>query len=129
MSIKRGDIVLVRLDPVKGSEQGKTRPCLVIQNDIGNKLSPTTIVAAITSKTDQDYPFTVKVRKGVLPKDSLVLLNQLRTISVNHRVVKKLGNLKPKTMLAVDQALKISLGIEWYGYHRKETTQAYQDHW
>jgi len=112
MSFKRGDIVLVRLDPVKGSEQGKTRPCLVIQNDIGNKLSPTTIVAAITSKTDQDYPFTVKVRKGVLPKDSLVLLNQLRTISVNHRVVKKLGNLKPKTMLAVDQALKISLGIE-----------------
>ena len=114
MSIRRGDVVLVDLEPVKGSEQGKTRPCLVIQNNIGNKLSPTTIIAAITSKTGQEYPFTVKVGKGKgnLPKDSLILLNQLRTISVKHRVVKKLGTLKPKTMLAIDEALKVSLELD-----------------
>ncbi len=83
MNIKRGGIVLVDLEPVKGSEQGKTRPCLIIQNDIGNSVSPTTIVAAITSKIEKEYPFTVLIRQGEanLPKESLILCNQIRTVS------------------------------------------------
>ncbi len=114
MIIKRGDIVLATLEPVKGSEQGKTRPCLIIQNDLGNTVSPTTIVAAITSKSEKEYPFTVQAQKGEsnLPKDSTILLNQLRTVSIEHRVIKKLGMLKPKTMKKVDEALKTSLALE-----------------
>ncbi len=114
MTIKRGDIVLTRLEPVKGSEQGKTRPCLVVQNDIGNKVSPTTIVAALTSKIEKEYPFTVFLKKGEanLPKDSLVLCNQIRTVSIEHRIEKKLGTLKPETMKKIDQALKVSLALE-----------------
>lgn len=114
MNIKRGDIVLTDLEPVKGSEQGKTRPCLIIQNDIGNNVSPTTIVAAITSKIEKEYPFTVLVQEGEanLPKDSLVLCNQIRTISKQHRLIKKIGSLKPDTMKKVDNALKTSLALE-----------------
>jgi mRNA interferase MazF len=114
MNIKRGDVVLADLEPVKGSEQGKTRPCLVVQNDIGNAVSPTTIVAAITSKIEKEYPFTVLVKEGEasLPKDSLILCNQIRTVSTQHRLIKKIGSLKPETMKKVDNALKTSLGIE-----------------
>ncbi len=114
MIIKRGDIVLTDLDPVKGSEQGKTRPCLVIQNDIGNRVSPITIVAAITSKTENEYPFTVFVHKGdgSLPLDSLVLCNQLRSISIKDRITKKIGILKPATMKQVDEALRTSLALD-----------------
>lgn len=114
MNIKRGDIVLVDLDPVKGSEQGKTRPGLVIQNDIGNRLSPTTIIATITSNVEKEYPFTVYVQSGEanLPKDSLILCNQLRTVSIEDRLVKKIGALKPATMNRVDEALKTSLGLK-----------------
>lgn len=114
MNIKRGDIVLADLEPVKGSEQGKTRPCLIIQNDVGNMASPTTIIAAITSKTEKEYPFTVLVLagEGNLTKDSLILCNQLRTVSVNHGLVKKLGSLKPATMKKVDEAIKTSLGLK-----------------
>lgn len=109
MTIQRGDVVLIE----KGSEQGKVRPCLIIQNDIGNKFSPTTIVAAITSNIEKEYPFTVFIRKleGGLPKDSLVLCNHIRTISVDSRVIKKLGSLKPDTMRKVDEALKKSLAV------------------
>jgi len=112
--IKRGDIFIVNLEPVKGSEQGKTRPCLVIQNDLGNRSSPTTIIAAITSNTEHNYPFTVFIRKGEanLPHDSLVTLNQIKTISVPHRIVRKLGSLKPETMRKVDEAIKVSLGLD-----------------
>lgn len=114
MTIKRGNVILTDLEPVKGSEQGKTRPCLVIQNDIGNSVSPTTIVAAITSKTEKEYPFMVHIQKseGNLPKDSTILLNQLRTISIEHRIIKKIGTLKPSIMKKVDEALKISLALE-----------------
>ena len=114
MIIKRGDIVLANLEPVKGSEQGKTRPCLVIQNDLGNLASPTTIIASITSKADKEYPFLVKVRggEGGLTKDSLIQCNQLRTISVKDRVIKPLGSLKPDTMAKVDSALKASLALD-----------------
>ena len=114
MIIKRGDVVLTELEPVKGHEQGKTRPCLVIQNDFGNTASPITIVAAITSKTEKEYPFTVLVQKsdGNLPKDSLVLCNQIRSISIKDRIKKKIGTLKPSTMKKVDNALKTSLALE-----------------
>lgn len=114
MTIKRGDIVLTNLEPVAGSEQGKTRPCLVVQNDLGNQASSTTIVAAITSKTEKEYPFTVSVQKGDgnLLQDSLVLCNQIRTVSIDHRIIKKLGSLKPSTMKRVDEALKTSLALD-----------------
>ncbi|PIN85477.1 MAG: PemK family transcriptional regulator [Candidatus Diapherotrites archaeon CG11_big_fil_rev_8_21_14_0_20_37_9] len=114
MIIKRGDVVLTNLEPVKGSEQGKTRPCLIIQNDIGNKISPITIVAAITSKTEKEYPFTTYIKKGDgnLLKDSLVLCNHIRSISIKDRALKKIGTLKPNTMKKIDEALKTSLGLE-----------------
>jgi mRNA interferase MazF len=114
MIIKRGDIFVANFDPILGSEQGKTRPCLVIQNDTGNALSPTTIVAAITSKVGLDYPFTVRVEKGEggLPKESTILLNQIRTVSAEHRLGKKLGSISQETMQKVDSALKASLALE-----------------
>jgi len=114
MNIKRGDVLLVDFEPVKGSEQGKTRPCVVIQNDLGNASSLTTIVAPLTSRTENAYPFTVliKNREGGLSKDSLVLLNQIRTISIQARVLKKLGSLKSETMKKVDEAIKTSLGLD-----------------
>ncbi|MCX6803075.1 MAG: type II toxin-antitoxin system PemK/MazF family toxin [Candidatus Diapherotrites archaeon] len=114
MNIKRGDVVLVNLDPVKGSEQGKVRPCLVIQNDKGNEYSPTTIIAAITSKTNNEYPFTVSVSAGEanLPKDSTILLNQIRTISISDRIIKVVGSLGAGRMLAVNDAIKTSLALD-----------------
>jgi len=114
MIIKRGEILLANFNPVRGHEQGKIRPCLVIQNDVGNANSPTTIVAAITSKADTLYPFLVKVPSGEggLPKDSFVQLNQLRTMSISERFIKKLGNLNKEKMREVDTALKISLGLD-----------------
>ncbi|PIU21269.1 MAG: PemK family transcriptional regulator [Candidatus Diapherotrites archaeon CG08_land_8_20_14_0_20_34_12] len=113
MNIKRGDIILADFEPVKGSEQGKTRPCLIIQNDFGNVMSPTTIVAAITSRIEKEYPFTVFVQKdeGNLSKDSLILCNYLRTISKEHRIITRLGALNSSTMKKVDKALKISLAL------------------
>jgi len=112
--IKRGDVFLVALDPVMGSEQGKTRPCLVIQNDLGNQHSGTTIVAAITSKTDRAYPFNVLLEKGEagLPRDSLVMCDQLRTVSKGHRFIKKFGSVSSERMRQVDDALKISLALD-----------------
>jgi len=113
MEIRRGDVFLVNLDPVKGSEEGKTRPCVVIQNNLGNKFSKTTIVASITSNVDNDYPFIVKVNKGDanLPKDSTILLNQINTIS-EERIIKKIGSLKEDTIKKVNNAIKHSLELE-----------------
>ncbi|MFH0713959.1 MAG: type II toxin-antitoxin system PemK/MazF family toxin [Candidatus Micrarchaeota archaeon] len=114
MIIERGDVVLTDLEPVKGSEQGKMRPCLVIQNNIGNANSSTTIVASITSHTEKQYPFTVLVNagEGNLPKDSLVQCNQIRTISKEHRILQKLGSLSPETMKKVNEALKTSFALD-----------------
>ena len=88
MIIKRGDVVLADFEPVKGSEQGKIRPCLVIQNDLGNLASPTTIVAAITSNTEKEFPFTVFVQAGDggLQRQGLILCNHIRSISINDRI-------------------------------------------
>ena len=114
MIIKRGDVVLADFEPVKGSEQGKIRPCLVIQNDLGNLASPTTIVAAITSNTEKEFPFTVFVQAGDggLQRQGLILCNHIRSISINDRIIKKIGALKPGLMKKVDEALKTSLGLE-----------------
>ncbi|MEK6861198.1 MAG: type II toxin-antitoxin system PemK/MazF family toxin [Nanoarchaeota archaeon] len=114
MDIKRGDIVLVNLDPVIGSEQGKTRPALVIQNDIGNKYSPTTIVAPITSKVfSKEFPTNVQIspQDSGLESESTVLLNQVRNIDKS-RIIKKLGALKDQIIKKVGLAIKISLGVD-----------------
>ncbi|MFH1664152.1 MAG: type II toxin-antitoxin system PemK/MazF family toxin [archaeon] len=115
MIIKRGDILLVNFDPVKGSEQGKTRPALVVQNDIGNRYSNTTIVVPITSKIkEKDYPtdFFVTAKQTGLQKDGTINCAQVATISIEHRVFKKLASLNSLTMKKVDEALKVSLGLE-----------------
>jgi mRNA interferase MazF len=112
--IKRGDIILVNLEPVRGSEQGRIRPCLVIQNDISNKNSPVTIIAAITSRIfDKEFPTNVFISKGDsnLEKDSTILLNQIRTID-NSRLIKKIGCLNNYIMNRVDMAIKISLALD-----------------
>lgn len=114
MEIKRGDIVLVDLDPVIGSEQGETRPALVIQNDVGNKYGPTTIVAPITTKVfSKEYPTNVEIsaEESKLGKDSTILLNQIRTID-KKRMIKKYSNLSENIMRRVDRAIKVSLAIE-----------------
>jgi mRNA interferase MazF len=114
MKIKRGDIVLVELEPVKGSEQGGIRPALVIQNDISNEFSPTTIIAPITSKVySKEYPTNVLLLKqeSKLDKESTVLLNQIRTID-KRRIVKILSNINESIMKRVNIAIKISLDLD-----------------
>lgn len=109
---RRGDIWTVDLEPVVGSEQGKARPALIIQNDIGNLYSPVLIVAAITTGEDARYDVQVEVKapEGGLQHDSLVLLNQIRTID-KRRVGRYWGRLSAETMVRVDEAIKISLGL------------------
>jgi len=109
---RRGDIWTVDFEPVVGSEQGKVRPTLIIQNDIGNRYSPVLIVAAITSGKEALYDTEVEVKapEGGLHHDSLVLLNQIRTIDKRH-VGRFWGRLVPQTMRRVDEAIKISLGL------------------
>ncbi len=110
---RRGEVYLVNFDPTIGSEIKKTRPALIIQNEIANQHSPITIVAAISSQFGQRlYPTEVFItaREGGLEKDSVVLLNQIRSID-KQRLIKRLKALKPETMKRVDNALKISLGL------------------
>jgi mRNA interferase MazF len=112
--IFRGDVVRVNLDPTEGVEIGKSRPCLIIQNDLGNRASPSTIVAPITDASHKQkvYPFQVFVPaiEGGLSKDSLILCEQIRTID-KRRIVEKLGSLPSSRMREVDLALKRSLGL------------------
>lgn len=113
VKIKRGDIFLADLEPVRGSEQGGVRPVLVLQNDISNKFSPVTIVAAITSKIfSKDYPTNVFLSKrdSKLSKDSTILLNQIRTIDVK-RLKKKVSKLDGFFIDKVNNALRVSLSI------------------
>ena len=115
MNVKRGDIVLANLEPVMGSEQGKIRPCLVVQNDVGNKFSSTTIIVPLTSTIpDKNYPTTVIVgpQESGLKEKSAILSNQIRTISRGDRIIKILSSLKPQTMVQVNNALKASLALE-----------------
>jgi mRNA interferase MazF len=110
---RRGEVYLVAFDPTLGAEIRKTRPALILQNDIANRASPITIVAALTTKFDQDlYPTEVLVRapEGGLNDDSVVLLNQLRSVD-RRRLARRLGRLTPRTMRLVDRALLRSLGL------------------
>ena len=112
--IKRGDIVLARLDPVIGSEQGKTRPVIVIQNDVGNEFSNTTIVAPITARPFfNKIPTNVEIDKtdSPLKEKSTILLNQIRTIDKS-RILKNYGRVSIKKMKEVDEAIMVSLGLD-----------------
>ena len=114
MDIKRGDIMLANLEPVKGREQGGIRPVLVIQNNISNKYSPVIIIAAITSRiASKEYPTNIFLSKkeSKLDKESNVLLNQLRTIDKS-RIVKRISSLDVDLMKKVDVAIKVSLGLD-----------------
>ena len=111
--VKKGDLFFADLSPVVGSEQGGVRPVLVVQNDVGNKYSPTIIVAAVTSQTSKaKLPTHVELAatQGGLSKNSVVLLEQLRTID-KQRLKERIGSLSDTQMPVVDAALGISLGI------------------
>ncbi len=113
MEIKRGDVVLADLSPVIGSEQGGVRPVVIIQNDMGNEHAPTVIVAAITAQQSKaKLPTHVEIRRGHfgLPKNSLILLEQIRTIDKS-RLQQKIGRVSLATLDAIDHALIISLGL------------------
>ena len=110
---RRGEIYLVDFDPARGHQIKKTRPALVLQNDIGNEYSPTTIVAAITSRiSDRLYPVEVvpEPDQTGLKVRSTVRLDQIRTVD-KERLIKGLGSVDPATMQRVDQAIQISLGV------------------
>ena len=111
--IKRNEIYYADLSPVKGSEQGGVRPVLILQNDMGNKHSPTTIVAAITSRqTKAKLPTHVDIQMAGLTKDSVILLEQIRTIDKT-RLTEYVGLVDKQTMGKVDRAIVISFGIKY----------------
>lgn len=113
MYIKRGDIFYADLSPVIGSEQGGVRPVLIVQNDVGNKFSPTVIAAAITSRQDKaSLPTHIEVdaKDCGLAKDSVVLLEQVRTID-KKRLREKMGTLDNGDMGKVNEALSVSFGL------------------
>ncbi|HKM17597.1 MAG TPA: type II toxin-antitoxin system PemK/MazF family toxin [Limnochordia bacterium] len=112
-TVKRGDIFYANLNPVIGSEQGGVRPVLIIQNNIGNKYSPTTIIAAITSKIKKaKLPTHIELPAAEfnLDKDSVILLEQLRTID-KRRLKEKIAHLDEEIMSEIDRAIMISLGL------------------
>jgi len=112
-TIRRGDIFYANLNPVIGSEQGGVRPVLILQNNIGNKYSPTTIIAAITSKIKKaKLPTHVELSAAEfnLDKDSVILLEQLRTID-KRRLKEKIAHLDEEIMSEIDRAIMISLGL------------------
>ena len=113
MNIKRGDIYYADLSPVVGSEQGGLRPVLIVQNDVGNKYSPTVIAAAITSKMGKaKLPTHIDVigNQVGLAKDSVILLEQIRTID-KKRLKEKMGHLDEATMINVNSAIQVSFGL------------------
>ena len=113
MNVRRGDIYYADLSPVVGSEQGGMRPVLIVQNDVGNKHSPTVIAAAITSrmsKTRLPTHIDVYADKVGLAKDSVILLEQIRTID-KKRLGEKMGHLDDSLMREVDDAISISFGL------------------
>ena len=112
-NIRRGDIYYADLSPVVGSEQGGVRPVLIVQNDVGNKFSPTVIAAAITSQRDKtSLPTHIEINAGNtgLMKDSVVLLEQVRTID-KHRLKEKMGSLDDGSMKKINQAISVSFGL------------------
>jgi len=113
LELRRGDVVIVRLDPAEGHEMEKTRPAVVVQNDAGNEHSSTTIVAPATG-TCRGYPFEVLVEAGDSPfeTDSSIRLDQIRVVSIERRIHSVVGTLDGATMDDVDQALKVSLALD-----------------
>ncbi len=112
--VKRGDIYYADLSPVVGSEQGGIRPVLIVQNDVGNKYSPTVIAAAITSRINKAKMPThieLSARDYGLSKDSVILTEQIRTLD-KKRLREKIGKLDKELMLKVDEALSVSFGLE-----------------
>lgn len=113
MTVRRGDIYFADLSPVVGSEQGGIRPVLIVQNDVGNKHSPTVIAAAITSrlgKTKLPTHIDINAEKVGLERDSVVLLEQIRTID-KRRLGEKMGHLNDEVMGEVNAALNVSFGL------------------
>jgi len=110
----RGMVVLINLEPVKGHEQGRSRPCVVVQNDVGNRFSTTTIIVPLTDAAHIKVasPIYVLIKKGDggTAKDSYALCDQIRVVD-QQRFGKVYGVLSPETMEAIDRALKISLGL------------------
>ena len=117
MNIKRGDIYYADLSPVVGSEQGGLRPVLIIQNDIGNRYSPTVIAAAITSRMEKNkLPTHIEVyaaRVG-LPRDSVILLEQIRTLD-KRRLRERIGHLGEDEMQRVNEGISVSFGLSFPG--------------
>lgn len=115
MTIKRGEIHLAALDPTIGREIAKTRPAVIVSNNINNQFAGTVTVLPITSKNlHKIYPFEAKLFKGAgnLPKNSKIKADQIRTLDKN-RIIKRVGMLSDEDMILVDTALKIHLGIEF----------------
>lgn len=112
MLVRKGDLYFADLSPVIGSEQGGVRPVLVVQNDIGNKYSPTIIVAAVTSQNKANLPTHVSIAAegNGLSKNSVVLLEQLRTID-KKRLKERIGTIDQTRLPDVNEALSVSLGI------------------
>ena len=114
MKVHRGEVFYADLSPVVGSEQGGVRPVLIIQNEIGNKHSPTVIAAAITSRQDKNrLPTHIGVRadRCGLAKDSIILTEQIRTLD-KRRLRERIGSLPPEIMEKVSEALRISLAVD-----------------
>ena len=114
MQVKRGEIYYAALDPVVGSETGKTRPVLIVQNNVGNQYSPTTIVAVITEYSEKKatYPICVVIGKDSgMKKNSIVNLSQIRTLDKSRLAGSKLATLPDELMEKVDMALKSSLAL------------------
>lgn len=114
MNVRRGDIYYADLSPVVGSEQGGVRPVLIVQNNIGNRFSPTVIAAAITSqraKANLPTHIMLNAEDTGLSRDSIVLLEQIRTID-KHRLKERMGRLDSQSMQQVDQALTVSFGLD-----------------
>ncbi|MBQ9938825.1 MAG: type II toxin-antitoxin system PemK/MazF family toxin [Oscillospiraceae bacterium] len=113
MNVKRGEIYYADLSPVVGSEQGGIRPVLIVQNDVGNRYSPTVIAAAITSQREKSkLPTHIELesRSCGLSKDSIVLLEQIRTID-KKRLKERMGRIDDNSMGMIDRALTISFGL------------------
>ena len=114
--VKRGEVFYADLSPVVGSEQGGVRPVLIVQNDVGNRHSPTVIAAAITSKQDKtNLPTLIGIKAGTggLTRDSVVLLEQVRTLD-KRRLRERAGQIDPDVQRRVDEALEISFGLETF---------------
>lgn len=113
MVVKRGDIFYADLSPVVGSEQGGVRPVLVVQNDVGNKFSPTVIIAAVTSQINKaKLPTHIEIKADDygLAKDSVILMEQIRTID-KKRLRERIGRLDDELMEQVNSALTVSFGL------------------